>query len=61
MGAKIVELLADPARRKAMGDLGWRRVTQELEWRHEVPKLLAAYDALWLGAPAPRQATRISP
>jgi len=56
MGAKIVELLADPARRKAMGDLGWRRVTQELEWRHEVPKLLAAYDALWVGAPAPKPA-----
>src|SRR5947209_583305 len=57
MGAKIVELLADPARRKAMGDLGWRRVKEELEWRHEVPKLLAAYDALWVGAPAPKPAT----
>jgi glycosyltransferase involved in cell wall biosynthesis len=61
MGAKIVELLDDPARRKSMGDLGWRRVTEELEWRHEVPKLLAAYNALWLGVPASRQATRISP
>jgi len=56
MGAKIVELLADPARRKAMGDLGWRRVKEELEWRHEVPNLLAAYDALWVGAPAPKPA-----
>ena len=56
MGTKIVELLADPARRKAMGDLGWRRVTEELEWRHEAPKLLAAYDALWVGAPAPKHA-----
>ena len=56
MGAKIVELLAEPARRKAMGDLGWRRVKEELEWRHEVPKLLAAYDALWVGAPAPKPA-----
>jgi len=54
MGAKIVELLADPVRRKAMGDLGWRRVKEELEWRHEVPNLLAAYDALWFkGAPRP--------
>ena len=51
MGAKIVELLDDPVRRKSMGDLGWRRVTDELEWRHEVPKLLAAYDALWVRAP----------
>jgi glycosyltransferase involved in cell wall biosynthesis len=47
MGAKIVELLDDPARRRAMGELGRRRVIDELEWRHEVPKLLAAYDALW--------------
>jgi hypothetical protein len=22
-------------------------VEDELEWRHEAPKLLAAYDALW--------------
>ncbi|HYL87271.1 MAG TPA: glycosyltransferase family 4 protein [Burkholderiales bacterium] len=57
MAEKIVELLADPARRKAMGELGRRRVMEELEWRHEVPKLLAAYDALWARAPAPRHAT----
>jgi hypothetical protein len=30
-----------------MGALGRRRVIEELEWRHEAPKLLAAYDALW--------------
>jgi len=51
MGAKIVELLDDPARRKTMGELGRRRVMEELEWQHEVPKLLAAYDALWVRAP----------
>ena len=56
MGAKILELLDDPARRKAMGDLGWRRVKEELEWRHEVPKLLAAYDALQVPARAPKPA-----
>ncbi|HEX9434503.1 MAG TPA: glycosyltransferase family 4 protein [Burkholderiales bacterium] len=62
MGAKIVELLDDPARRRAMGELGRRRVIDELEWRHEVPKLLAAYDALGLRpAPRPRPATRSSP
>ena len=44
-GDKIVELLDDPARRKAMGDLGRTRVETELEWRYEAPKLLAAYDA----------------
>jgi glycosyltransferase involved in cell wall biosynthesis len=58
MGAKIVELLDDPVRRRAMGELGRRRVIEELEWRHEVPKLLAAYDALGLrSAPHPRPAT----
>jgi glycosyltransferase involved in cell wall biosynthesis len=46
-GNKIVELLDDPERRREMGEIGRRRVVDELEWRHEVPKLLAAYDALW--------------
>src|SRR3989442_7028830 len=41
MAAKIVELLDDPERRKAMGEFGRRRVMDELEWRHEAPKLLA--------------------
>src|SRR5579859_2134547 len=57
MGTRIVELLEDPERRKSMGELGRRRVMEDLEWRHEVPKLLAAYDALWPSArPAPRHA-----
>jgi glycosyltransferase involved in cell wall biosynthesis len=47
LAAKIVELLDDPERRRQMGEYGRRRVIEELEWRHEVPKLLAAYDALW--------------
>ena len=34
-----------------MGELGRRRVMEELEWQHEVPTLLAAYDALWVRAP----------
>jgi len=54
MGTKIVELLDDPAKRKAMGELGRRRVQDELEWQHEAPKLLAAYEALWFkGAVGP--------
>ncbi len=58
MAARIVELLEDPARRKSMGELGRRRVMEELEWRHEAPKLLAAYDALGARArPAPKHAT----
>jgi glycosyltransferase involved in cell wall biosynthesis len=47
LGAKIVELLDDPRRRAAMGAFGRARVENELEWRHEAPKLLAAYQALW--------------
>jgi glycosyltransferase involved in cell wall biosynthesis len=47
LAAKIVELLDDPERRRQMGEYGRRRVIEELEWRHEVPKLLAAYEALW--------------
>jgi glycosyltransferase involved in cell wall biosynthesis len=56
LAAKIVELLDSPEKRAAMGDIGRRRVLEELEWRHEVPKLLQAYEALW--APAkPRPAS----
>jgi glycosyltransferase involved in cell wall biosynthesis len=47
LAAKIVELLDHPEKRAAMGAFGRRRVMQALEWRYEVPKLLAAYAALW--------------
>jgi glycosyltransferase involved in cell wall biosynthesis len=47
MAHKIVELLDDPARRQTMGEFGRQRVQNELEWRFEVPKLLAAYESLW--------------
>ena len=50
LAAKIAELLDDPARRAAMGAFGRRRVENELEWRHEAPKLIAAYEALWSAA-----------
>jgi glycosyltransferase involved in cell wall biosynthesis len=46
MARKIVELLDDPQRRRAMGEFGRLRVENELEWRYEVPKLLAAYQVL---------------
>jgi glycosyltransferase involved in cell wall biosynthesis len=52
LAAKIAELLDDPARRAAMGAFGRRRVENELEWRYEAPKLLAAYEALWPPRPA---------
>jgi glycosyltransferase involved in cell wall biosynthesis len=47
LAERIAELLDDPARRAAMGAFGRRRVENELEWRYEAPKLLAAYAALW--------------
>jgi glycosyltransferase involved in cell wall biosynthesis len=55
LAAKIVDLLDDPARRTEMGEYGRRRVENELEWRHEAPKLLAAYATLWnpVSAPSP--------
>ena len=50
---KILELLDDPEKRRAMGAFGRRRVLEDLEWRHEAPKLLAAYDALATGVVRP--------
>ncbi len=47
LAEKLLELLDDPALRAKMGEYGRRRVENELEWRHEAPKLLAAYDTLW--------------
>ena len=45
---KIIELLDDEQRRKQMGEYGRRRVKQELQWSFEAPKLLEAYEALFL-------------
>jgi glycosyltransferase involved in cell wall biosynthesis len=56
---KIVQLLDDPLRRAEMGEFGRRRVENELEWRHEAPKLLAAYAALWDSARIARVATGV--
>jgi glycosyltransferase involved in cell wall biosynthesis len=40
----IVELLDDPERRAVMGSIGRERMERELQWRHQVPELLAAYE-----------------
>ncbi len=53
LAAKIVELLSDPHRRAVMGSIGRRRIDEQLEWRHQVPRLLAAYAALWSPATRP--------
>lgn len=47
MARKIVELLDDPDRRRKMGEFGRNRIINELEWKHEAPKLLASYNALF--------------
>jgi glycosyltransferase involved in cell wall biosynthesis len=47
MAVKIVELIDDPERRLEMGRYGRNRVERELEWHHEAPNLLAAYERLW--------------
>ncbi|MBT5221025.1 MAG: glycosyltransferase family 4 protein, partial [Woeseia sp.] len=44
---KILQLLDDSALRDRMGRFGRNRVQDELEWKHEIPKLLAAYDTLF--------------
>jgi glycosyltransferase involved in cell wall biosynthesis len=46
---KILELLDDPQQRRAMGEFGRNRVINELEWKYEAPKLLAAYQRLFSG------------
>ena len=47
LAAKIVELLEDPAARERMGSFGRKRVEEELQWKYEAPKLLAAYEKLF--------------
>ncbi len=44
LAAKIVELLDDEPRRKAMGEFGRRRVIEELSWEYTSKALLEAYD-----------------
>ncbi|WP_373509948.1 glycosyltransferase family 4 protein [Thiocapsa sp.] len=46
MANKILELLDSPETRRRMGDFGRERIENELEWRYEAPKLLAAYRAI---------------
>lgn len=44
LAEKMLQLLADPQRRKTMGDYGRERVEKVLAWRYQVTTLLAAYD-----------------
>jgi glycosyltransferase involved in cell wall biosynthesis len=47
LAEKILFLLDHPEERAKMGKFGKERVERKLEWRHEEPKLLAAYNALF--------------
>ena len=47
LARKIIQLIDDPDLRQEMGGYGWARIQDELAWKYEEPKLLAAYDALW--------------
>lgn len=47
LARKIVWLLDHPEAREKMGRFGRERVQSQLEWRHEAPKLLGAYETLW--------------
>lgn len=46
MADKIADLLNDPKRREEMGKIGRERMVNELEWQHQVPKLLKVYEEL---------------
>ena len=43
LGDAILELLDDPERRETMGAIGYRRLTEELNWERSVEQLLATY------------------
>jgi glycosyltransferase involved in cell wall biosynthesis len=61
MARKIAELLDDPVRRARMGEYGRNRVVNELEWKYEAPKLLAAYERLYSEqAPRPGAVPQLS-
>ncbi len=47
LAEKILYLLDRPEERERMGNIGKQRIEAVLEWRHEEPKLLAAYQALF--------------
>lgn len=46
LAQKIMSCVDDPDACAAMGRAGARRMSEELEWRQQAPRLLQAYDAL---------------
>ena len=55
---KIETLLADPERRRAMGEAGYERVRLHLAWQHQISSLIGAYQTAFgdRAAPAPAPA-----
>lgn len=51
-GDKICELLDDADLRESMGNSGRARVESDLGWHHQVPRLVAAYEAAFSDCPA---------
>jgi len=47
MAEKILELLDAPERRRAMGEYGYNRVKNQLEWKYEKENLYKAYKKLF--------------
>ena len=50
LAAKLLDLIDNEPLRREMGAFGRDRVVNTLEWQYEVPKLLAAYEALFTGS-----------
>jgi glycosyltransferase involved in cell wall biosynthesis len=53
-GQAILELLADPPRRRRMGEAGLRRVRDEIGWERSAQHLLEAYDCALNGGASAR-------
>jgi len=51
LASKILQLLDDEKLRTRMGAIGRERIEKYLQWKHEAPKLLRAYDSLFETAP----------
>lgn len=50
MASKIIELLEDPEKRRIMGQHGYNRVKNELEWQYEKENLYNAYRRVFAGS-----------